>query len=488
MENRKKKLFWVAIVAIVAFGIFLRFYGVTQESFWIDEGYSIAISQAIADHGYPLLDSGSTSWRSPLFHYPLATLVALFGPSELATRGFSILLGLASIGLLGYIATRWFSIRTGFFMVILMSIGYWEIAWSRQARMYMMLQFVFWLAMLLFERFLYTDARKKYIIPLLLLIPVLYLTHQFGVFIVVAYVLGYLIYRALQKSWKPVLFLLSYIVGLLLMLTLVLIAIALTSLFPVPVQYWDHYTHFVGAEYTVLLFLAVIGILFAIKQNKRFVVLWLVAVLFTGVGVLSYGIALLQYRYLFFLMPGVLLLAAYALDRLSRMKWFIGAPLILIAFGVALWNQEIVLFPQVHYPLESDSRGSQLVYKSFTPQPDFQTAYQFIEERNPEILLTPYPMITRLYLDREDDQIIYIDLSGTGRAESYTHEVYTGLPFITQDMMESYIQNGQNGLILLDFFAEKRMDSLLLAYIQEHSTVLVSIDRSPWSTARLYEF
>ncbi len=145
---------WQRAAAIIvgSWAVTLRLYQLAAPSYWLDEGFSVTIARAIVGRGVPLLDSGEFIWRSPLYHYALAAVVTLAGDGEWATRLLSVILGLAVILVLTVCAERWFGRTVAAITFVLVSFSSWEIVWSRQARMYLALQLLFWLAVLVYTR------------------------------------------------------------------------------------------------------------------------------------------------------------------------------------------------------------------------------------------------------------------------------------------------------------------------------------------------
>src|SRR3989338_5633022 len=75
----RKILFWGLILALIGYGLFLRVYGLGEQSLWIDEGYTINASQAILERGIPQLDSGKMYSGWMLSTYMTAGAMKVFG-------------------------------------------------------------------------------------------------------------------------------------------------------------------------------------------------------------------------------------------------------------------------------------------------------------------------------------------------------------------------------------------------------------------------
>ncbi len=480
VHMNKKWIVGSILVLALIWGAALRLYNIGEQSYWIDEAYSIAIAEAISQHGYPLLGSGEVIWRSSVYHYLLAVPVAVFGTSELSARILSIGIGVLTILLVGYISKKWFSPKVAIIVMVLMSFSYWEIAWSRQARMYILFQLLFWLAVFLFERW---QNKKIHLLWFVLVTILTIVTHRFGFllpwFFVLALYLRWAAGNAIMQSWKFIAGYVGIIIGSVIISGLVLKYVLGYML---PFDYWQHYTQFMFAEYGVIALLAIAGILIMIKNTHlNTMALWLIGMMFIGLGIFSYDIQLLQYRYLFVLLPALYLSASYFISRLPRQKIVI--PLVVVVLAVLAPSMQ--LLPQSHYYLESDKPSSDLSYKSFTPQPDFKAAYKAIAEYNPEVLITPYPAVTKLYSEKNDDYALAIDLTGTG-AGINDYEVYTNTPIITVEVLKEIRGEKKSGVVLVDYLAQKRINNDIRQYIETELTPIYSDSNHDWSSIALY--
>ena len=128
------------LVVLLAGGC-LRWRQLGAQSFWIDEAFSAAHAQAIASHGYPLLDTGEISWSYFPAHYLMAVGCLLAGDVQLGTRLFSALAG--TLACLAFFQLNWQLTRSksqALTATLLLTFSTYEIAWSRQARGYILLQ------------------------------------------------------------------------------------------------------------------------------------------------------------------------------------------------------------------------------------------------------------------------------------------------------------------------------------------------------------
>ncbi len=465
------------MITLGVWALILRSYGITQQSYWIDESYSITIAQAIWNNGYPLLDSGAVIWRAPVFHYILAGIVGIFGDGYVATRIFSVAVGIATIFLIAYIAKVWFSKSAAVITFVAMTFSYWEIAWSRQARMYMVLQFCFWLALFLFER--WRQGKIHWIWPVLLT-GITIGIHQLGWLLLGCMALWIVIQRYDRKPLKNLPLVAPYL-GVIVGCIGVVILVSYLTTDIGPVQYWTHYSAFLLREHWLMVALSIGGIIMAFLKKQINIPLWLAGNFLLCLGVVSYALPLLQYRYIFFILPILYLMSAYCISVIPKhyLKVLLLGLVLVISPG-------FTILPQAQYPLESDTLESDFTYKSFTPQPNFSDAYKIIKQYNPDVVITPYPTISRLY-SIQDYAVIYVDLTGTISSPP-SAEVYTGVSYITINDLARLEAEGNSIIVLVDFFALHRMDPALLTYIEMNGTEVYADTTGAWSSIILHSF
>jgi uncharacterized membrane protein len=122
------------LVLLLALG--LRLYGLDAQSLWNDEGTSVAIAQRSL---VTIAQDAANDIHPPLYYWLLAGWVRLFGTGEVAIRSLSALLGVVLVALsfvLGcLLAGRWVGLLAAF----LAAIHPFQIYYSQEARMYMLL-------------------------------------------------------------------------------------------------------------------------------------------------------------------------------------------------------------------------------------------------------------------------------------------------------------------------------------------------------------
>ena len=105
-------------------------------SLWHDELVHLYVAKNIAETGWPALPSGNVYPSSTAYNYLLAAFVALLGDSEVAARFPSVLLAACNTTLVYFLARVWLGRPAALLAAVLFATSPWQVAWSRQARMY----------------------------------------------------------------------------------------------------------------------------------------------------------------------------------------------------------------------------------------------------------------------------------------------------------------------------------------------------------------
>jgi hypothetical protein len=126
----------LVLLFILVLAAFLRFYLLDGQSFWNDEGNSARI----AERSLQLITEGAAGdIHPPLYYYLLHFWRSIFGASEFALRSLSAVLGVLLVALTFLIGRKAFSIGIGLLAALVAAINPFQIYYSQEARMYMLL-------------------------------------------------------------------------------------------------------------------------------------------------------------------------------------------------------------------------------------------------------------------------------------------------------------------------------------------------------------
>jgi 4-amino-4-deoxy-L-arabinose transferase-like glycosyltransferase len=137
------------LVLLVAGGA-LRLINIGTPSIWVDENITVAAAKGVVETGRPVMRVGYIYGRGLLYTYSVATVYRFFGISLENARRVSALFGLISILISYLLAARLFGWKAGLFTAFFVTFSFYEIGWSRVARMYSLLQMMNLLSVLCF--------------------------------------------------------------------------------------------------------------------------------------------------------------------------------------------------------------------------------------------------------------------------------------------------------------------------------------------------
>ena len=207
-KNRWRLLVLFPISAFIILALIrLKVYPL---QFWVDELYHVFAAIGILTTGQPILPSGLLYERSIITTMLTAGSFKLLGISEFAARLPSTIIGILSIIATYVLIKEIYSQRIALLSVFFLSISPWQLYWSTNARMYILLQLLYLIFLYAGYRLLKElknkDLNKKKVSMLFVgLIAVLILTysvHQFYILFIatgVAY-LSYLAFKNLSSE------------------------------------------------------------------------------------------------------------------------------------------------------------------------------------------------------------------------------------------------------------------------------------------------
>jgi len=132
----KRRGIWIALVLILLLAAGLRFYRITGQSLWNDEGTSAAL--ALRDLATISRDAGHDI-HPPMYYWLLHVWVEVWGNGELALRSLSALLGIALVGLVFLIGESLFGAEVGLLAAFFSATSPFQVYYSQETRMYMLL-------------------------------------------------------------------------------------------------------------------------------------------------------------------------------------------------------------------------------------------------------------------------------------------------------------------------------------------------------------
>src|SRR3989344_3134131 len=259
----KYNKYLISLLVLTILGFVLRIYALSTQSIWMDESFSMNAAYETLEKGYPLLDSGAFYGLSYLLHTYLISFFMLIFNDVFGARLVSVIFGVLTIVLSYYFGKKFFNKELGILLALIITFSFWEIVWSRQARMYMQLQLFYLLSLLLFYEFTFNFLKNKWFF--------------FSFLIALVFAIYYLINY-------------NY----------------------VNIVYFTQYHLYLRNIHFPYFYLGILGLILSLKEFRKGSLLllsFLIPFLFV-----SYLVLLIHFRYLFFFLPILFLSSLYVLD------------------------------------------------------------------------------------------------------------------------------------------------------------------------------
>lgn len=517
LYKKNKKFANITILFIILiYGIFLRFYNLEKQSYWMDEGYTInAILSTIENgtkNGATILDSKKT-YFCPLYCLPSSIITKLNGENAWSYRFISALFGSIFIIFTYFLSKKFFkkesvALLTTFFI----SLSYWQIVWSRQARWYTMLATFFWLTLYSFYIFLKTKDRKNKIIYFIITIFLTILSiviHRLAYLLPIILLTWYLIENNLYNNTKlinknnkkiinkKIILALSMFIILIIFLEygLNLKFITKASANIVFSYNLPYYLSFYLSKYWLFIILGIYGFFNAKQENKRKIIMLAIPLLLYLLF-LSFSTKVVHYRYLFHTTIVFYILGTIGfIDILNKIKYnylkLISLILLVLLFFI---TKNGIILPKEFYFLEADDPDKlNRPYYAYTPQPDFNKAYGFIKEniKNDEIIISSHPHFNKIFLNQPGYWIKYhyLGMEDTANQINQNKEYYVGAEIINNlEELESLIKD-KSGYILFDYMSiDRKIDLQIINYINNNLNLVFYDEINSYSKIWIYKF
>jgi len=198
----KNILTFVSLLAIAAFGFYLRVRNLGYLSFWGDDGHTAIGTLSIIKYGYPKLPSGNILWHGIFDYYLKALPVLIFGFKEFSLRIVSVLSGTGTILVTYFTGKELANKFAGFLGALAMCLSTWYIQFSREARYYSDYQFFYALTFLFFYLGFIKDKKPFRILAavFMVLTP---LVHGVGITLILLFLL-LMLYKGRQFFKKEI--------------------------------------------------------------------------------------------------------------------------------------------------------------------------------------------------------------------------------------------------------------------------------------------
>jgi 4-amino-4-deoxy-L-arabinose transferase-like glycosyltransferase len=480
----------IILIFILTFGLLLRTYNLGHESFWFDETISSIAAISLSENGAPIFPSGFFYSRAILNTFLIAVSFSFLGVNEFAGRFPSVIFGTLTILLVYHMGSKWGNKRVGLLAAILVAFSVWEIAWSRQARMYQQLQFFYVLSLYLFYEYV-NHRNKKHLYLLIASLAATILSHVFG-YVLIGVFLLFLAASFLKEKHYNVLDKKNMLYVALAFIFLFGLAYnrgVISNVIQTQVNYYDEYIYFLKENLGFALFFAVPGATVLLNRDWSKGLLLTISVIIPFY-VIFFHVLLFAVRYLYFVIPVVLVLVAYFLDfvidyvseAISK-KWghFISddniqysrskiGPIV-CSITMVLLIVLMSLSPAFTFiPKEAYDLGPN------APRSDFRKAYSYVDSNMQpgDVVVSAWTAPAQFYLGKNDYWLAF-NVMGTGMepftVENATRDKYSNSIVIKDTkMLENVTCEHERGWIVTDTVAWYKISPQSRDFIESNTT------------------
>jgi len=195
----------------ILLGVILRLYGLTFQSYWFDELFSVKLSNPIHSLSY-VYDHTMGDVHPPFYQSLLWLWYQIFGFSEYSGRVLSALAGIFSIYAIYALAKELYNREVGLYSAFIVATNYFAILYSQEVRSNIFMLLFSILSYLYFIRVTKDNSKLNLFLYLLFSLLLMY-THYFGFFLVATQLFVFLYYIIEDRDTRAKLFKLALIAG-----------------------------------------------------------------------------------------------------------------------------------------------------------------------------------------------------------------------------------------------------------------------------------
>jgi len=330
----KEHTLFIALLFALGLALFLRFKGLTFQSYWFDEIFSIKISNphnSLAS----VYEKSMGDVHPPLYQSLLWFWYQIFGFNEYAGRALAGLSGTLGVFALYLLGKELYNKEVGLYASLIGATNYFLILYSQEVRSNIILFLFSALSYLYFIKLLKNHSKENIFFYLIFSILAIY-THYFGFFLVASQVFVFLFYLIIDKEKRVALFKIALVSALLMLLALapllqrIIEHIHTESYWmeaPSPLFFIDYLKAYILSPFLqkIFLVLALISLasLFVKKlysHSTALLVLWIVMGFLLPYIKSVTGFSILIERSMIIVIPALILVVAWGI-YLLRLYW-----------------------------------------------------------------------------------------------------------------------------------------------------------------------
>ena len=352
-EFIKQHIILIGIIVTLIVAIVLRFKGLTFQSHWLDELWSVAASNPSRTFS-SMYDTTVRDVHPPLYQTLLWIWYHAFGFTEYAGRALSATIGTLGIYAIYLLGKEFFNKEVGLYAAIIATMNHFLIFYSQEVRSYGLLFLLSTMSYLYLIKVLTQYSKKNFILYLVFTVALVY-THYFGFFLVATQVFVFIYYFIKEKAQRKHLAILALITAVTIIVSLlplmehILSHEGKKSFWIKSVSEWfviDYIKNYTRSQYLDGIFLLLttmsLGYIFTKKEESRYKHVTIVLLAWILIGyLLPYirsitAIPLLTSRNTIMILPALILLIAYGIYLIKDNILKVSALVIIIFFS---WYQ-----------------------------------------------------------------------------------------------------------------------------------------------------
>lgn len=182
--HRERITICLSLTGAMLFGAYLRLRNITEESLWLDELFSVAVSQPENSFSY-VFQQTLNDVHPPFFQIVLWVFYKIFGFGEMIGRYLSAAFGIMLIPAIFVLGRQTFDVRVGLYAAWLAAINFYLVVYSQEVRSYELLVLLTTVSFVAFIRAMRTLDRID-VFVYSVVAAMLVSTHYFGFLVVLA--------------------------------------------------------------------------------------------------------------------------------------------------------------------------------------------------------------------------------------------------------------------------------------------------------------
>ncbi|MBN3925776.1 MAG: glycosyltransferase family 39 protein [Nostoc sp. NMS4] len=161
--NQRWSRYYVSVLIVIFLGVFLRFFMLSNQSLWFDEGLSLGNSDVstLQESISRVRHIKDSDRFQPLYFIVLFLWRKVFGESEFALRSLSAVLGIGTNIVIFFTALRIYGKKHALWSLLIVTFSSFCVYYSQEARIYALAMFIASLQLYFFSKVLVKNGDRQ---------------------------------------------------------------------------------------------------------------------------------------------------------------------------------------------------------------------------------------------------------------------------------------------------------------------------------------